>query len=74
MMRRLSFDDEGQLTGWKGDPLLLDKHVKEDEDIKKELKTWRRELDKIGKDLVGFTNVVLFNTREGESNIGRGRL
>ena len=24
----------------------------------------------IGKDLVGFTNVVLFNTREGESNIG----
>ena len=23
-----------------------------------------------GKDLVGFTNVVLFNTREGESNIG----
>ena len=25
----------------------------------------------IGKDLVGFTNVVLFNTREGESNIGK---
>merc|ERR1712192_376679 len=35
-----------------------------------ELQGWRTELDKIGKDLVGFTNVVLFNTREGESNIG----
>jgi len=67
---RLTFDDSGHLTSWSGDPVLLDKNVVEDAKVAEELRSWRTELDKIGKDLVGFTNVVLFNTREGESNIG----
>jgi len=67
---RLTFDDSGHLTNWSGNPILLDKHVLEDAKVAEELRGWRSELDKIGKDLVGFTNVVLFNTREAESNIG----
>jgi len=67
---RLTFDDSGHLTNWSGNPILLDKHVLEDVKVAEELRGWRSELDKIGKDLVGFTNVVLFNTREAESNIG----
>ena len=49
---------------------MLDSSIEQDPEIKAELTVWRRDLDKIGKDLLGFTNVVLFNTREGESNIG----
>lgn len=66
----LTFDDSGKLIKWKGEPILLDNRFEEDEEVKLELQTWKAELDKIGKDLVGFTNVILFNTREGESNIG----
>ena len=58
------------MTGWVGSPILLDSSIEQDPEIKAELTVWRRDLDKIGKDLLGFTNVVLFNTREGESNIG----
>ena len=32
------------------------------------------ELDEEGKDLVGFTDVVLFNTRERECNMGQSIL
>ena len=51
--------------------MLLDSTVEEEPWVREELKSWRVELDKIGKNLVGYTDVVLFNTREGESNIGR---
>ena len=66
----MTFNDNGDLVSWKGLPLLLDGSIEEDPEIKQELDTWKIELNKIGKDLVGFTDVVLFNTREGESNIG----
>ena len=36
-----------------------------------ELQSWKYELNKIQKDLVGFTDVVLSRGREGESNIGK---
>ena len=58
------------MSGWVGAPILLDSSIEQDPEMKAELTVWRRDLDKIGKDLLGFTNVVLFNTREGESNIG----
>jgi len=67
---RLTFDEDGKLIKWKGQPILLDNNYEEDEEVKEELKAWKLELEKIGKDLVGFTDVILFNTREGESNIG----
>lgn len=67
---RLTFDEEGRLVKWKGKPILLNNKYAEDEEVKSELKMWKTDLDKIGKDLVGFTDVILFNTREGESNIG----
>jgi len=67
---KLSFDESGKLVKWKGKPILLDNRFEEDEGVKSELKIWKAELDKIGKDLVGLTTVVLFNTRESESNIG----
>ena len=31
---RLSFDDSGHLTGWSGDPVLLDKNVVEDAKVR----------------------------------------
>ena len=68
---KMAFNSEGDLTSWTGEPILLDSSIREDESVKQELLTWREELNKIGKNLVGFTDVELFNTREGESNIGR---
>ena len=67
---KMSFNDKGDLTSWTGLPILLDSTIKEDDQVKNELLTWKTELNKIGKNLVGFTNVELYNTREGESNIG----
>ena len=68
---KMTFDDAGDLRSWRGLPIILDGTIAEDRDIKAELSGWREELNKIGKYLVGSTDVVLFNTREGESNIGR---
>ena len=70
---RLSFDAAGDLISWSGSPKLLDGKIKEDEEISAELRQWKSELNKIGKDLVGFTDVVLFNTRERECNMGEIR-
>jgi len=67
---KLTFDDHGKLKKWKGEPILLDNRFDEDEVVSQELKLWKAELDKIGKVLVGSSDVILFNTREGESNIG----
>ena len=67
---KMTFDDAGDLRSWRGLPIILDGTIAEDRDIKAELSGWREELNKIGKYLVGSTDVVLFNTREGESNIG----
>ena len=30
---RLTFDDDGHLTNWVGDPVLLDKHILEDSKV-----------------------------------------
>ena len=46
----------------------------QDEDTRRELQGWKEELIEIGKTLVGSTDVVLFKTREGESNIGSGMI
>ena len=67
---RLTFDAAGDLISWAGSPKLLDGKIQEDEEISAELRQWKSELNKIGKDLVGFTDVVLFNTRERECNMG----
>ena len=66
----LTFDRAGDLISWSGSPWLLDGKIQEDEEISAELRQWKSELNKIGKDLVGFTGVVLFNTRERECNMG----
>ena len=71
---RLTFDSAGDLVSWTGSPKLLDGKIKEDEEIRAELLNWKYELNKIGKDLVGFTDVVLFNTRERECNMGQSIL
>lgn len=71
---KMTFNSEGDLISWIGEPILLDSSIKEDEIVKQELLTWREELNKIGKNLVGYTDVELFNTREGESNIGELRV
>ena len=68
---RLTFDPAGHLVSWAGSPKLLDGKIKEDEEIRAELLNWKYELNKIGKDLVGFTAVVLFNSREKECNMGQ---
>ena len=67
---RLTFDAAGDLISWAGSPKLLDGKIQEDEEISAELRQWKSELNKIGKDLVGFTDVVLLNTRERECNMG----
>ena len=66
----LSFDSGGELKSWWGSPLLLDSSIKEDPAIRAELLLWREQLDKIRQNLVGYSDVVLSRSREGESSIG----
>ena len=67
---RLTFNPDGDLSAWSGSPRLLDGQIKQDEEVNAELLSWKSELNKIRKNLVGFTAVVLDNTRERECNMG----
>ncbi|XP_013774694.1 5'-nucleotidase-like [Limulus polyphemus] len=60
---RVSFDDNGKLASWGGNPILLDNNTKEDPDTLAALVSYKTEVEKISKQKVGRTNVLLRGDR-----------
>ncbi|XP_038077296.1 snake venom 5'-nucleotidase-like [Patiria miniata] len=55
----VSFDDEGAVTGFGGNTILLDDSVEEDEDILEEMEPWRDHVTEVANQVVGQTTVDL---------------
>ncbi|KAL3883275.1 hypothetical protein ACJMK2_029558 [Sinanodonta woodiana] len=57
------FDDKGEVSSWKGNPILLDKTVPEDNETLAEVKEFRKPIEAQKREVVGHTAVLL----EGET-------
>ncbi|KAL3883277.1 hypothetical protein ACJMK2_029560 [Sinanodonta woodiana] len=57
------FDDKGEVASWKGNPILLDKTVPEDNETIAEVKEFRKPIEAQKREVVGHTAVLL----EGET-------
>ncbi|NXO04262.1 V5NTD nucleotidase, partial [Rhinopomastus cyanomelas] len=69
----VTFDEEGNVVEAVGNPILLDSSVPEDELIKEEVETWRKQLGNYSKE-IGKTSVYLNGTSQAcrfqECNMG----
>ena len=71
---KLTYDDDGMLVHWKGNPILLDKHTQEDNATLAAVERYTVPLEAYLATVVGTTRVVLNadknTTRRMESNLG----
>uniref|UniRef100_A0A147BRD5 5'-nucleotidase n=1 Tax=Ixodes ricinus TaxID=34613 RepID=A0A147BRD5_IXORI len=56
---KLQFSNDGQLTGWDGNPILMDQSIQEDILMIKMLAAYKKQVEKAGKECIGFTKVLL---------------
>jgi len=66
----LSFSDTGILTGWQGEPILLDSTHKQDPAIEDALAPWRRQLSELTGRVVGSAKELMLMSRDRESKLG----
>ncbi|KAI5718295.1 hypothetical protein M8J77_019154 [Diaphorina citri] len=70
----LQYNDKGNIVSWRGDPILLDKHIQEDPHIVKALEPWKEDVNKVGKQVKGDSAVLLDASHgacfTGECNVG----
>lgn len=68
------FDDDGKVTGWSGNPILLDSSVEEDTETLELLEPYAQEVKRRVRQTVGKTNVLLrgdrLTCRMRECNLG----
>ena len=67
---RLTFSDSGELTGWTGQPILLDSSYPQDLAIEQELLPWKTQLSALTAEVIGTAGELLLITRKGESKLG----
>ncbi|XP_023236967.1 protein 5NUC-like [Centruroides sculpturatus] len=60
---RVKFTDDGKVQSWTGNPILLDEKVEEDPLIQNALKPYVEEVEKISKEVVGKSRVLLLGER-----------
>ncbi|CAN7999452.1 unnamed protein product, partial [Ixodes hexagonus] len=61
---RLRFNNYGKLTGWGGNPILLDQSIPEDRGMMRLLATYKTQVERAGKEYIGFTKVLLEATNK----------
>ncbi|KAL4233402.1 5'-nucleotidase [Mactra antiquata] len=70
----LTFDDNGVVTNYAGNPILLDGTTAEDAVILQKVSTWKQPLAEEAAKVVGYTNVVLSDDGDScvkeECNLG----
>ena len=67
---KLTFSESGDLSSWRGSPILLDSSYAKDPVIVKEVAPWRARLDVLSKTVIGSSKTLLLPSRNEESNIG----
>ncbi|XP_060589094.1 snake venom 5'-nucleotidase-like, partial [Ruditapes philippinarum] len=55
----LTFDQNGVVTKYSGNPILLDSSVSEDSEILSYIQDWRIPVDDLANEIIGFSNVLL---------------
>lgn len=69
---KVTFDSDGDVTSWEGNPVYLGENVPQDQAIVEELKPWRRAVNKKGKIVIGTSQIVIdhSNCKKMECNAG----
>ncbi|XP_072037102.1 snake venom 5'-nucleotidase-like [Amphiura filiformis] len=58
----VTFDDDGNVKNWDGNPILLDTKVEKDQETLKEINEWAKKVHEYRSTYVGETNVLLAGT------------
>ncbi|XP_060557565.1 snake venom 5'-nucleotidase-like [Ruditapes philippinarum] len=70
----LTFDQNGVVTKYTGNPILLDSSVQEDTMLLSYVKEWKKPVDALSKEIIGYSKVVLdgdrVHCRSKECNLG----
>ncbi|CAH0758689.1 unnamed protein product [Diatraea saccharalis] len=56
---KLYFDDEGVLQAWDGQPIYLGSSIVQDPQIVMELEPWKAQVDEVGREVLGHSQVTL---------------
>jgi len=67
---KLQFDDNGGLTSWSGQPILLDSKFKKNPRIEAALDPWRLQLSELTEKVVGSSAQLMLKERDVESALG----
>merc|ERR1740137_289716 len=67
---KLTFSASGELTGWTGQPILLDSSYPQDQAIEQQLLPWKTQLSALTAEVIGTAGELLLITRKGESKLG----
>lgn len=68
------FNEAGHVKFYEGNPKFLSNEVERDPEILKELEVWRKEVDRLGQRVIGYSDVELLNTRCRREECGVGSL
>ncbi|XP_045197395.2 snake venom 5'-nucleotidase-like [Mercenaria mercenaria] len=70
----VTFDSNGVVTKYSGNPILLDSRVKEDPAVLSFVNEWKKPVDALAEEIIGYSKVVLdgsrVNCRSKECNLG----
>ncbi len=65
----MTFDENGDLTHFKGKPILLDSSWGQDDNVLAQLKPWSDKVQAFSERIIGSTRVALRASRKEESNL-----
>ncbi|XP_070568641.1 snake venom 5'-nucleotidase-like [Ptychodera flava] len=70
----VTFDEDGNVTSWGGNPILLDHSVEQDNATLEDVQLWARPISSLASQVIGRTHVFLDGRREScrlkECNLG----
>merc|ERR1712156_488959 len=66
----LTFDQNGNLTHFDGNPILLSQNLPQDKNVLEELNRWREEVQEFSRVVLGTTKKVFTGSRAHESSLG----
>jgi len=66
----LTFDDDGNLDTFNGNPILLTQDLPQDENVLDELKPWKEQIKEYSQSVIGIIDESLNASRIQESSIG----
>lgn len=68
----ITYGEKGKILGWNGQPIYLGHDKKQDPEINREIKEWKKRVNAYENSVIGKvqTDLLITNCRIGECNIG----